>query len=84
MILGDMLGAVAERPVARLSDRELHTVLKTARAGLLGSESKAPDHAAGLILLTDLLTTAMDNPGRGWTSRQSATPREQVQLTATD
>lgn len=35
MILADMLGAVAERPVATLSDRELHTVLKTAGAGLL-------------------------------------------------
>jgi hypothetical protein len=33
MILGDMLGAVAERPVARLSDRELHTVLKNRQGG---------------------------------------------------
>jgi hypothetical protein len=49
-------------------------VLETARAGLLGSESKAPDHAARMILLTDLLIAAMNNPGCGWIRRHSATP----------
>src|SRR5215472_3812541 len=44
----------------------------------------APDHRARLILLTDLLTTDVDNHGCRWTGPRSGDPREQAYLTITD
>ena len=63
--------------VTVLAERQLRTHLKTAKRSSW-VPSPHPDHPAGLILLTDLLTTATDNPGCCWTSRQSATPRKQA------
>jgi len=62
----------------------MQALLKTASADRLGLESAPPIHLGGVILLTDLLTAAMDNPGCSWTRRQSATAHEQAQLTSMD
>ena len=40
--------------------------------------AKPPPTDRWLILLMDLLTTAMDDLGRGWTRQRSASPREQA------